>query len=85
VLSTGTLLAPLFAEGNTLVLARQGKEGWALTATHSGSEASKVSVRLPAGAPQRWRDALSGAEVTAEKGQLQLQLPALEGQILISR
>jgi glycosidase len=83
-LSQGRLLAPLLAQGHTLVLARQGATGWALTGTNSGLEASQTRVRLPAGAPQRWRDALTGAVVVAEHGQLPMTLPALYGQILVS-
>jgi glycosidase len=52
VLGQGRLLAPLLAQGHTLVLARQGSTGWALTGTNSGLEPSQAEVRLPAGAHQ---------------------------------
>ncbi|MFZ2991089.1 glycoside hydrolase family 13 protein, partial [Ideonella sp.] len=84
VLSRGSLMAPLLAEGKTLVLARQLGTVWAVTASHSGAEARTVSVRLPAGAPAQFRNALTGERLSADNGQLQLSLPALGGLWLVS-
>lgn len=61
VLRRGELLAPLFVDDQVAVFARRlaapgGRSTWALTAFSNAGEPRRVRVKLPAGAPQAWRD-----------------------------
>ena len=59
---------------------------WAITATNNADAPRTATVKLPAGAPKRWSDALNAHHpaAIAEIGQLTLQLSALGGTVLIS-
>jgi hypothetical protein len=85
VFARGTLDAPLLLDAQHVVLARRLGDAWAITAISNASDATQVTVALPAGAPREWRDALSGAvHRVGEDGRLVLALPALSGVALVS-
>ncbi|HEX5682393.1 MAG TPA: alpha-amylase family glycosyl hydrolase [Ideonella sp.] len=86
VLRRGSLEAPLFTDAHAIVLARRLGDQWAITATNNADAPRTATVKLPAGAPKRWSDALNASHpaAIAENGQLTLQLPALGGTVLIS-
>ncbi len=84
ILRRGALLAPLHADAQVIVFAREHQGQQALVALNNATEARKVNITLPA----TWRvagftDALSQARVGAQ-GSVQLTLPALSGQVLLS-
>ena len=86
VLRHGSISAPLRVDANVIVLARQKGKTWAITSTNNAAEAKTVRVTLPmtlANAP--FRDALTGAIVTARGSVLTLRLPPLFGRVLITR
>ena len=86
MLRRGSLDAPLFADEHAIALARRLGDQWAITATHNADMPLSLRVRLPAGAPSRWSDALAQAHpaTIAENGHLTLELPALGGVVLLS-
>jgi glycosidase len=82
VLRRGTLLAPLHADAQVVVLARRLGTTWAITATNNDGAPHAVTVTLPAEAPLAgWKDALSGATVPAPNAarQVTLEVPARFG------
>ena len=86
VLRRGTLQAPLYADAHVVVLARQDKAHWAITATNNGDAAQAVTVTLPAGAPAGpWSSALGDATIHADAQHrtLTLQVPARFGAIVV--
>ena len=85
VLRRGSLDAPLFVDDQVIVLAREYRGTWAITATNNSATARTVTVALPVGAKARYRDALAGAALAAQDGLLTLTVPPLFGSVLISR
>jgi cyclomaltodextrinase len=86
MLRRGSLEAPLFTDAHAIVLARRLGDQWAITATNNADAPRTVTVKLPAGSPTRWSDALNPGHpaAVAENAQLTLQLPALGGVVLVS-
>jgi cyclomaltodextrinase len=81
VLRHGTLEAPLHADDQVVVLARQSGKTWALTATNNSTAARTVSVVVPM-ASGRLDDALGGAPITVRDHRVQLTVPPLFGRVL---
>jgi glycosidase len=81
VLRHGTLDAPLHADDQVVVLARQSGKTWALTATNNSTTARTVSVIVPL-ASGTLRDALGGAPVAVDNHRIQLTVPPLFGRVL---
>lgn len=81
VLRHGTLDAPLHADDQVVVLARQSGKTWALTATNNSTTARTVSVVVPL-ASGTLRDALGGAPVAVDNHRIQLTVPPLFGRVL---
>jgi len=87
VLRRGALRAPLFVDEHVLVQARRLGGTWALVATNNADTPRRVTVGLPFAAPDTgWRDALAGGEpLAATQRQIEIDLPALSGRVLIAR
>ena len=86
VLRRGTLQAPLLADAQVLVLARQLGPQLALTAMNNGNAPRTVRVALPAGSEARTlRDALTGAAVPVQDGMVEFSVPSLFGSVLIAQ
>lgn len=81
VLRHGTLDAPLHADDQVVVLARQSGKTWALTATNNSTAPRTVSVVVPL-ASGTLRDALGGAPVAVDNHRIQLTVPPLFGRVL---
>jgi glycosidase len=81
VLRHGTLEAPLHADDQVVVLARQSGKTWALTATNNSTAPRTVSVIVPMASGQLG-DALGGAPVTVVDHRIQLTVPPLFGRVL---
>ena len=86
VLRRGSLDAPLFVDEEVIVLAREHRGTWAITATNNGSTARTVRVTLPAGAKTAYNDVLGRTgDSVASDGQLRFTVPPLFGTVLVSR
>ncbi|HEV8691262.1 MAG TPA: alpha-amylase family glycosyl hydrolase, partial [Ideonella sp.] len=84
VLRRGTLAAPVHVDAHSIALARRLGREHALTATNNAEREQPLSITLPAGAPQQWRDAQSGEVFNAKNGRLGFTLPALGGRVLLA-
>ncbi|MEO7251066.1 MAG: glycoside hydrolase family 13 protein, partial [Arenimonas sp.] len=85
VLRHGSLSAPLYIDEYVIVLARQDGDSWAITATNNSSAPRKVSVALPEAMRTReFEDVLSGARIQAASGNLEFNVPAVFGTVLIA-
>jgi cyclomaltodextrinase len=87
VLRRGTLLAPLHADAQVVVLARRDAGAWAISATNNGDVAQTLAISLPADAPVGgWSDALSrhAVEVDAGARTMTLEIPARFGTLVVS-
>jgi len=83
VLRHGSIAAPLHLDNHLIVLARQDGPRWALTATNNAPTAQRVKLKLPASlANAQFKDALTGAALQAQGGELELTVPPLFGSVL---
>ncbi len=83
VLRRGTLSAPLFADANVIVVARELNGTLAIAATNNASNAKTVTVTLPSAA-SKFTDALTGAVVNSSGGQITFSIPPMFGTVLIA-
>jgi glycosidase len=84
ILRRGSLQAPLFTDDHVLVLVRRLGPTWALTATNNSAQAQTVTVTLPEGAAQSFRDVLKGGQLQAQGRQLTLKVPPNFGSVLLN-
>ncbi|HEY0953543.1 MAG TPA: glycoside hydrolase family 13 protein [Roseateles sp.] len=84
VLRHGTLLAPLHADDQVLVLARQDGGAWAVTATNNALQPRTVTITLPAAlaATARLKNPLDGSTARPKAGRLTMTLKPLSGLVL---
>ncbi len=85
VLRHGESMAPMYVDENVVVFGRRLGSTWAISAVNNALDSRSVTVPLPAGSPQAWRDAMSGDEVRSAGGPMVLKLESLAGRVLISR
>ena len=85
VLRRGSIGAPLHVGRNVIVLDREYRGVWALTAYNNDTSAHEVTVDLPAAARGvAFKDAFTGRRATPVDGRLSITVPPLFGSVLIS-
>jgi glycosidase len=85
ILRRGESFAPLYADDQVVVMVRRLNAQWALVAVNNAREAKRVSVTLPPGWSGTPADPLGGVAPQAAGGQLELDIGALAGRVLITR
>ena len=85
VLRRGSIDAPLHIDHHLVVLDREYRGVWALTAYNNDTTAHDVTVDLPRGARNVvFKDAFTGRRVTPVDGKLSITVPPLFGSVLIT-
>jgi hypothetical protein len=84
VLRRGTISAPLHADSNVIVLARELNGVLAIAATNNALMAKTVTVSLPRPA-SALSDALTGAVVKSDGMKITFSIPPMFGTVLIAQ
>jgi cyclomaltodextrinase / maltogenic alpha-amylase / neopullulanase len=84
VLRRGSVSEPLVLTDEVIVLRRQYQDQQALVLLNNATEARPVTLTLPEG-KNAWVDVVSGQAFSAAGGQLEVNVPALFGRILLAQ
>lgn len=86
LLARGTLGAPLYADDNVVVVPRQLDGTYAIVAINNAAKARTVSLQLNRNfAKASFVDAITGAAVPSDNGQIRLTIDAFYGTVLLAR